>query len=344
MPLARFVGPGHPDRLCDRVAIAFVEAYLARDPEARLRVSVTGGRESLFLDGDVVSEADIDVSTEVKRVMAEIDPALAADLFFTCEPVAQDVLPACASFDAVTVCGYATADTPSTLPLAQHIALLVTRCIETYRRTSPEAYGWGPDYEVVVDDTRRLILLRMDADQAYHSAQSDTVLALIRAHSPELEDWTVRVLPHGGEASMGLRRRSGRSGLASSLGTYSSHLPANLSGVGYVKDHPLNLGAWLLHQVARTCVRAGYGRGVLVHALWLPGESRPNILSARNEKGESLLSHIEADCLDLVKARARLAGSGWLTREWEAVYDAKLTMPWEELGTSGESLLSTDGG
>lgn len=344
MPLARFLGPGHPDRLCDRLAIAFVEAYLARDPEARLRVSVTGGRESLFLDGDVVSEADIDVSLETKRVMAEIDPALAADLFFTCEPVAQDVLPACASFDAVTVCGYATADTSSGLPLAQHVALLVTRCLETYRRTSPEAYGWGPDYEVLVDDTRRLVLLRMDADQSYYSGASDALATLIRTHSPELEDWTVRLLPHGGEASMGLRRRSGRSGRASSMDTYSSHLPANLSGVGYVKDHPLNLGAWLLQQAARECVQAGHGRGVLVHALWLPGESRPSLLSARNEKGENLLPHLDSDRFDLVKARTRLAGQGWLKRAWDGVYDAEQRFPWEELSSLSGAVPSTDQG
>ncbi len=331
MPLARSVGPGHPDALLDRVAITLVEAYLARDAEARLRVSVTGGRESIFVDGDVVSEVDIDVTLETKRVIAEIDPGLTADVFFACEPVSADVLPAWASFDAVTVCGYATTDTTSGWPLARQMAYSATQALEAQRKSNPELYGLGPDYEVLVDDVKRLVLLRLDAVSAFQQKTAEPLIMKLFAEHEIFADWTVRVLSSAGEASRGLRRRSGRSGNTSSLQTYSSHLPANASGVGYVWAHPLNLGAWLLRAEAHRLAKAGHGRGVLLHALWLPGETRPHLLSARNERGDVLLQHLEAETFDLAKAHTRLAGQGWLQRVWQEPYDASLVMPWDTL-------------
>jgi hypothetical protein len=40
---AESVSPKHPDKLCDRVSDSILDAYLARDPYARVAVDCAGG-------------------------------------------------------------------------------------------------------------------------------------------------------------------------------------------------------------------------------------------------------------------------------------------------------------
>ena len=40
---AESVSPGHPDKMCDQISDAFLDACLAQDPLARVAIEVMGG-------------------------------------------------------------------------------------------------------------------------------------------------------------------------------------------------------------------------------------------------------------------------------------------------------------
>lgn len=42
---SEFVSPMHPDKLCDRISDAIVDAYLENDPNSRCAIEVMGGHE-----------------------------------------------------------------------------------------------------------------------------------------------------------------------------------------------------------------------------------------------------------------------------------------------------------
>ena len=44
---AESVSPGHPDKLCDQISDAIVDAYLAKDPRARVAIDVAWNRPML---------------------------------------------------------------------------------------------------------------------------------------------------------------------------------------------------------------------------------------------------------------------------------------------------------
>ena len=46
---AESVSPGHPDKLCDQMSDAILDAYLTHDPQARVAVEVCGGHGTVFV-------------------------------------------------------------------------------------------------------------------------------------------------------------------------------------------------------------------------------------------------------------------------------------------------------
>ena len=53
---AESVSPGHPDKICDQISDAILDAHLAEDPNARVAVDVAGG--GVARDGVVAGDLD----------------------------------------------------------------------------------------------------------------------------------------------------------------------------------------------------------------------------------------------------------------------------------------------
>lgn len=69
---AECVSPGHPDKVCDRISDAVLDAYLAQDPKSRVAVETVGSHGKIFVTGEVTSTAtDIDINKIVDQVAGE---------------------------------------------------------------------------------------------------------------------------------------------------------------------------------------------------------------------------------------------------------------------------------
>ncbi len=65
---AESVSPKHPDKLCDQISDALLDAYLLDDPEARVAIDVAGGHGKVFVVGEVTSTQKVAVEPIVKRM------------------------------------------------------------------------------------------------------------------------------------------------------------------------------------------------------------------------------------------------------------------------------------
>jgi S-adenosylmethionine synthetase len=54
---AESVSPKHPDKLCDQISDAILDAHLAEDLQVRVAVDVCGGDGQVFVTGEVTSRA-----------------------------------------------------------------------------------------------------------------------------------------------------------------------------------------------------------------------------------------------------------------------------------------------
>lgn len=111
---AESVSPGHPDKMCDQISDAILDAYLAQDPKARVAVEACGGHGTVFLTGEVTSSARVDFVAIVKRIAGEVN--VIEHVARQSQEIAAGVDTGGAGDQGIMV-GYACNETPQLLPL-----------------------------------------------------------------------------------------------------------------------------------------------------------------------------------------------------------------------------------
>jgi S-adenosylmethionine synthetase len=116
---AESVSPKHPDKLCDQISDAILDAYLAQDPDARVAVEALGGHGQLVIMGEVTSTAHVDIQPIVDRLVGPIK--LTVNIAQQSSEIARGVDTGGAG-DQGIMTGYATSETPEFLPLEYVLA------------------------------------------------------------------------------------------------------------------------------------------------------------------------------------------------------------------------------
>lgn len=123
---AESVSPKHPDKLCDQISDAILDAHLLEDPFARVAVDVAGGHGTLFITGEVTSRAtSVDIEAIVEHIAGRQPSGEPLHIINTIAPqspeISQGVDTGGAGDQGIMV-GYATDETPEFLPLEYVLA------------------------------------------------------------------------------------------------------------------------------------------------------------------------------------------------------------------------------
>lgn len=71
MKTAESVTPMHPDKLCDRISDAILDACLKQDPMSRVAIETMGGHGIITITGELTTKAYVDMRSIAKRIVGD---------------------------------------------------------------------------------------------------------------------------------------------------------------------------------------------------------------------------------------------------------------------------------
>lgn len=66
------VSEGHPDKVCDQISDAILDAFLTQDPESRVACETTVTTGMVFICGEITSQAYVDIPGVARKTIEEI--------------------------------------------------------------------------------------------------------------------------------------------------------------------------------------------------------------------------------------------------------------------------------
>ena len=297
---AESVRAGHPDKFCDQVADAILDAHLRQDPNARVAVEVFATAGKMIIGGEVTSKAEVDcgriVADAIDRIdytMSDLcgDPHGLLELEVCLHEQSPDISAAVGknelgAGDQGIVVGYATSETEEYLPLPVVLAHRICRRLDELKPTTPWLGADGKaqvtvayENDVPVAVTAVVVSLQHDAGidhKSIHRFIGKEVLGKVLPRELLKEDTSILINPSGKFVLGGPAADTGLTGRKLAVDQYGP--VAHIGGGALSGKDPTKVdrsGAYAARWVAKNIVAAGMAKRCEVQIAYAIGRSEP---------------------------------------------------------------------
>lgn len=155
---------GHPDKVCDQISGAILDACLAQDKNSRVAVEVVGGKGKIFITGEITTNAKINVEQITKRVLKDVGYPTNYEIIDNIGKQSSDIAQGVdigGAGDQGMMFGYACDDTEELLPTAM---VILQKFAQAYDELRKKDKHFLPDGKAqitgVYDDNFKLVEIK----------------------------------------------------------------------------------------------------------------------------------------------------------------------------------------
>lgn len=298
------VTEGHPDKMCDIISDALLDAYLHIDPSAHVALETMASEDTVFIAGEVASFAQVDIIKKVREVICEIGYVsedagidgntcrILTNIGIQSPDIAQGVIQCNGTIgagDQGMMYGYACDETEELMPLSVSLAHKLARQLTKVRKEGilPYLYPDGKSQVTVAYDREGKLLGVQDIIiSAQHKEniniqklRNDIEIHVIYEVIPQsllLPDVKIHINPTGrfvvgGPAGdVGL---TGRKIIVDTYGGIARHGGGAFSGKDPTKVD--RSAAYMARYAAKNIVAAGFCRKCEVNLAYAIGVPQP---------------------------------------------------------------------
>lgn len=290
------VTSGHPDKICDQVSDAILDACLAQDPKSRVAIESFGSHGFFVIGGEVTTKSDFDAKAIARKLYKKIgykdELKIVTNIIKQSPDIAMGVDTGGAG-DQGIMYGYATDETPEFLPKAVVLAHKLTKGLEELRKT--KKISWLlPDGKAQVtmrDGKIETILVSCNHKKhvSLETIRAEITKKLIKPLVGDIKGINILVNPTGRFEVGGFIADTGLTGRKIMVDTYGGLIPHG-GGCFSGKD-PTKVdrsGAYMCRYVAKNIVAKGLAKQCLVSVSYAIGKAEPLMIQAVNEKEKNL--------------------------------------------------------
>ena len=295
------VSEGHPDKVCDQISDAVLDAIIAQDKKARVACESFVTTGLAFVGGEITTTAYIEVQEIVRKVIREIGYTKAeyrfdsescsviSSIHSQSPDIAQGVDTGGAG-DQGMMFGYATSETPEYMPMPILFAHKLVKRLADIRKKHPKLMSYiRPDAksQVTIEYNGRkparvhtvVISTQHDGDVSQKRIAEDVVRHVIDVVIPaELRDkkTIIHVNPTGRFEIGGPHGDTGLTGRKIIVDTYGGRAPQG--GGAFSGKDPSKVdrsAAYATRHIAKNIVAAGLADECLIQVAYAIGVAQP---------------------------------------------------------------------
>ena len=285
------VTDGHPDKICDQIADAILDAALTQDKESKMAVEATIKDDFVLIYGEANTKAVLDYEALAKAVIADIGYTEPFTVLVKVAQQSSQINAAVGDFqgagDQGIMFGYATDETPSYMPLTIDLAHKLAKRLSDAKQT----VDW------LLPDGKTQVTVKYDEDlnplyvssilvSASHkeSVSQETLKAfiineIILPTIPETlihEDTTFIINPSGAFSIAGPFSDSGTTGRKIVVDTYGGW--GRIGGGCFSSKDPSKVdrsAAYFARHVAKSVVASGLAKRCEIQLSYAIGLAQP---------------------------------------------------------------------